>query len=65
MKWVAACLCGYEVAAIVTGKTPTLTALSARHKWLGPVLVTALALHLYDRGHRYFGTCPMCPAALS
>lgn len=46
MKWAAAGLCGYEVAAITTGRMPTLTALSARHRWLGPVLVAALAVHL-------------------
>lgn len=47
MKWVAAGLCGFEVAAICTGKVPTLTALSAKHRWLGPVLVGALAIHLW------------------
>lgn len=46
MKWAAAGLCGYELAAIVTGRVPTLTRLSARHRWLGPVLVGALAVHL-------------------
>lgn len=45
-KWAAAGLCGYELAAIVTGRVPTLTRLSARYRWLGPVLIAALAVHL-------------------
>lgn len=47
MKWVAAGLCGYEMGAIVTGRYPTLTTLSARHRWLAPVLTISLAVHLY------------------
>lgn len=46
MKWIAAGLCGYEVAAITTGRIPTLTRLSAEHPWLGPLLVLSLAVHL-------------------
>jgi hypothetical protein len=52
MKWVAASLCAWEVAAICTGKVPTLTALSARHRLLGPVLVVALAVHLHRQPRR-------------
>lgn len=40
-------LCQYEVAAIVSGKTPTLTSFSRRHRWLPFVLVGGLAGHLY------------------
>lgn len=47
MKWAAAFLCAYEVTAITTGRTPTLTALSGRYRWLGPVLVGGLAVHLW------------------
>ena len=47
MKWVAAGLCGYELAAITTGRVPTLTALSGRYRLLGPVLVIALGVHLH------------------
>jgi hypothetical protein len=64
VKWVPALLCGYELGAIATGRFPTLTALSAKHKWLGPVLVGALAVHLWH-GHRIFGDCPRCPVSLS
>ena len=46
-RWVAAGLCAYEVAAITTGKVPTVTQLCARHRVLGPALVAALAIHLY------------------
>jgi hypothetical protein len=55
VKWVAAGLCAYEVGAIATGRVPTLTQLSARNRWLGPVLVGALAVHLYR-------ACPPRPA---
>lgn len=50
-KWVTAGFCGYEVTAIVskamTGKNtiPTITALSARHKWIGVALIAALGWH--------------------
>lgn len=47
MKWAAAGLCGYETAAICTRRVPTLTTLSRRHPWLGPLLVVALAVHLH------------------
>lgn len=49
MKWAAAALCGYEVAAITSGRVPILTRLSRRHPWLGPALVVALAVHLYQQ----------------
>jgi hypothetical protein len=52
LKLIAGTLCGYEVAALATGRVPTLTALSARHRWLGPVLVIALAVHLYRQPGR-------------
>lgn len=41
-------LCQYEVAALLSRKRlPTLTRLSARHKWLAPVLLGSLAVHFY------------------
>lgn len=46
-RWVVIFGCSYEVSAIVTGRVPTLTQLSARYPALGPVLVVALAIHLY------------------
>jgi hypothetical protein len=48
-KWLVVGLCGFEMAAITTRKVPTLTQLSERHKALGPVLVIALAVHLFRR----------------
>lgn len=46
-KWAAAAICGYEVAAIATGRLPTVTRLCQRHRVLAPALLTALAVHLY------------------
>lgn len=41
-------LCQYEVAAILSrGKLAPLTQLSRDHKWVAPVLVGGLAVHLY------------------
>jgi hypothetical protein len=47
VKWAAAGLCGYETAAICSGRVPTLTMLCRRYQWLAPLLVGALAVHLY------------------
>lgn len=47
LKWLTVSLCGYEVVAIVTGQVPTISNFTSRHKWLQPILVTALAGHLY------------------
>ena len=52
MKWAAALLCAYEAGAITSGRLPTLTRLSREHRWLGPVLVGALAVHLYRQPQR-------------
>ena len=62
-KLAAAGLCGFEVVAITTGRVPTLTQLSARNRWLGPVLVVALAVHLYRAcpPPRPVADCPLCP----
>jgi hypothetical protein len=46
VKWVAAGLCGFELGAILTGRYPTLSRLSQQHRWLGPVLLVSLAVHL-------------------
>jgi hypothetical protein len=46
-KAVAAGLCAYELGALATARYPTLTQVCARHRALGPVLVTALAVHLF------------------
>lgn len=40
-------LCQYEVAAVLSGKTPTLTTLSKQHRWLPYVIVGGLSAHLY------------------
>ena len=47
MKWGVDVACSYEIAAITTGKAPTITMLCGRHRWLGPAVLTVLAAHLY------------------
>lgn len=43
-----AVLCQYEVAALASrGELPPLTRVSRDHKWVAPVLVGGLAVHLY------------------
>lgn len=37
----------YELAAIYSRRVPTLSRLSREHRWLAPVLVGGLTLHLY------------------
>lgn len=49
MKWGVVVACAYEVGAITTGKAPTITVLCGRHRWLGPAVLGALALHLYRK----------------
>lgn len=46
-KAVVIALCQYEVTAILSGKTPTLTALGKQHKWLPYLIVGGLAVHFY------------------
>jgi hypothetical protein len=40
-------LCSYEVASIATGKTPTVSMLCRQRRWLAPVILVGLAVHLY------------------
>lgn len=62
---VAALVCAYEVAAITTRRVPTVTALCGRHRLLGPLVIAALAVHLYPRlidgGARCAGLSQSCP----
>ncbi len=48
LRMATAATCGYETIAIIadTPRMPTLSRLSARHKWVGPALVGALIVHL-------------------
>lgn len=45
-RGIVLALCGYECAAIASGRAPTITTLCTRHRWLAPVVITALAVHL-------------------
>jgi hypothetical protein len=47
VKWALAGCCIWEATAITTGRVPTFTELSARHKWLAPAILGVLAVHLY------------------
>jgi hypothetical protein len=47
LKAATAGLCAYELGALATGRYPTLTELCGRYRGLGPLLVVALAVHLY------------------
>jgi hypothetical protein len=40
-------LCAYECAAIATRKLPTLSALSRKHRWMAPMMIGGLAVHLF------------------
>lgn len=48
MKWAVAALCAYEVAAITTGRVPTITSLCERYPDLSKVMAAGLAMHLND-----------------
>lgn len=62
MKWGVAAVCIYEAASIAAGKTPTITMLCARHRWLGPAVLAILAVHLYRQPRpRADGDCLLCP----
>jgi hypothetical protein len=48
LRHIVAGLCAYEVAAILSGKIPTLTALDRRSRHaLAPVLFGGLAAHFW------------------
>jgi hypothetical protein len=46
LRWAVAAVCAYEVAAIATDRTPTVSHLCYRRRWLTPVILTGLGLHL-------------------
>lgn len=45
-RYAVASCCAYEVAAITTDRTPTISALCARRPWLIPIILGGLAVHL-------------------
>lgn len=45
VKALVALLCAYEVAAIISGRVPTITAYHRRQPLVGCALLTALAVH--------------------
>ena len=48
-KWAVAVVCAYEVAAITTDRCPTVSAMCHRKRWLAPVVLTGLAVHLIHK----------------
>lgn len=45
---LTACVTGFETVAIFSkGRIPTISMLCGRHKFLGPAILGALAIHLY------------------
>jgi hypothetical protein len=46
LRWAVAAVCAYEVAAITTTRTPTVSALCHRRRWLAPVILGGLGVHL-------------------
>ena len=47
MKWGVVVACSWEIAAITTGRVPTITMICSRHRVLAPAVLTVLAVHLY------------------
>jgi hypothetical protein len=47
VKWAFAAVCGYETAAVCSGRLPTITALCQRRRVLAAAVVAALAVHLW------------------
>lgn len=52
MKHALAALCAYEVAAVWTGRVPTITSHCGRRPWLGVIAVVALAVHFAFEAER-------------
>lgn len=48
-KWAVAAVCAYEVAAITTNATPTVSRMCHRKPWLSAVILGGLAVHLLHR----------------
>lgn len=46
LKWAVAAVCAYEVLAITTDVVPTVSHHCYRRRWLAPVIVGGLAVHL-------------------
>lgn len=48
LRHATALVCAYEAFSIWTRRTPTLSELSKRYRWLAPTLEAALAYHLAE-----------------
>lgn len=51
-KAAVAAVCAYEVAALLTGRAPTVSNLCGRNRCAAPLVLVALAAHLYHHPRR-------------
>jgi len=51
LRWVVEGLCTYEAVAlqVKSNKMPTISRLCGRHKWMAPIILGGLGVHLYWR----------------
>lgn len=50
LKALVLVACGYEAGALASrGHAPTISVLCGRHRWLRPLIVGGLIVHLYHR----------------
>jgi hypothetical protein len=47
IRHMVAFLCLYETFSIEFKRSPTLSVLASRHRWLAPLLLIALGVHFY------------------
>lgn len=48
MRPLVAAACSYEVIAITSRRTPTVSRICRQHHWLAPLVLIALAIDLYQ-----------------
>jgi hypothetical protein len=47
MSYVVAAVCGYECAALLSGRMPSVTSIQSRHRVIGLACVAWLAVHFW------------------
>jgi hypothetical protein len=62
LKWCLVLACAYEAGAIAAqGRMPTITEACARNRALPPLVIAALAIHLYRQPRPPGDGCALCP----
>jgi hypothetical protein len=46
LKYPTAAICTYEALAIFTGRAPSITQFTSRHRWIAPVVAGLTIWHL-------------------